>query len=187
MLRKIGMGAGLAYYVYKTYRRLQGVVKEPGVGDILCCDLLGDLMEHSGIYVGKCGIVELCSNGEVCQTTPQGFLNKASYKGIYVLSRCAKTGEKNSKGEEYVQIIGGLEYVAKRALESVGKRLDYRITAGLERYNCHKFVCDCLLEGAIKGKEWRLKDIKKTLYEIMQQKHQLKESDLGFYEWDIQI
>ncbi|BCD45589.1 hypothetical protein [Helicobacter suis] len=69
----------------------------------------------------------------------------------------------------------------------MGKKLDYRITAGLERYNCHKFVCDCLLEGAIKGEEWRLKDIKKTLYKVIQQKHRLKESDLGFYEWDTKI
>ncbi|BCD45588.1 hypothetical protein NHP194003_04910 [Helicobacter suis] len=98
------MGAGLAYYVYKTYKHLQGVVKKPGVGDILCCDLLGDLMEHSGVYVGGGVIVELSSNGEVRQTTPQGFLKKASYKGIYVLSRCTKTGEKNSKARNMYRL-----------------------------------------------------------------------------------
>ncbi|CCF80523.1 hypothetical protein HBZS_109710 [Helicobacter bizzozeronii CCUG 35545] len=177
----------MLYCAYKACKRSQGVVKDPKVGSVLCCDLLGNIAEHSGIYVGKDKwgehqIVELLSTGEVRKSSPRQFIegyNTATE--IYVFARHEKTGAKNAKGEGYVKAVGSSS-VANNALELEGKKFKYALKPNSEEYNCHKLVCHCLL-GEKDDASYLLKNVKEAIY----RRYKLSDDKTGFYEWDIKL
>ncbi|CAM2858240.1 lecithin retinol acyltransferase family protein [Helicobacter felis] len=176
------LGGFLGYFGYKGWKRTQGIVKEPEIGSVLCCDLFGNIAEHSGIYVGNNRIVELLSTGEVVQSSPKGFVDGLPFATeIYVFAKHQKTGETNAKGEEYVLSVG-LKEVAKKAQEYVGKKFKYAKVPNSEEYNCHKFVCHCLL-GEKDDSSYTLTDIKKAIRRC----YKLSDEEAGFYEWDVKL
>lgn len=168
------VGAFVTYKGYKALKRSQGVVKEPALGSVVCHDLIGDLAEHSGIYVGGGQIVHLLGSGKVVKTSAQDFIQPLhTHSAIYVFASQKKTGEKNAKGQAYVTPIGAPK-AAQEALKAVGKILNYQIIPGDTTHNCHRFVAQCL---KIDPSAWRLEHIKKILHGKFKERG-------DFYEWD---
>ncbi|MDN3695793.1 hypothetical protein FCV43_12225 [Vibrio genomosp. F6] len=129
MLSKIvsvlGINSIVTHFVDKEFKQ---TVDEPKIGSILYTGLLGDAMEHSGIYIGNGRIVELNSQGCIAEVSPEEFTNGGTGINIYV----------SSQGIHPV----GSTLISDRAIQyknDVGQK-DYNLLFD----NCHMFTAACM-------------------------------------------
>lgn len=103
---------------------------KPKVGSVVHCGLLGNQVEHSGIYVGYGKIVHLDGSGLIEKVTPEQFLNRLGGldMAISIYVSC-KNGEPVAMRE-----------AALMAKDMIGVRLEYNVF----KNNCHMFVANCL-------------------------------------------
>lgn len=120
-------------------------VKEPKVGSILHTGLLGDLMEHTGVYIGNGKIIELNNKGHIIEVTPSEFIDGGTGINIYV---SAKNG-----------VAVGSSLIAERAIkfESEVSVKDYNLLFD----NCHMFTSACILDDLDNANSflWMVKDL----------------------------
>lgn len=129
MLSKIvsvlGINSIATHFVDKEFKQ---TVEEPKIGSILYTGLLGDAMEHSGIYIGNGRIVELNNQGCIAEVSPEEFINGGTGINIYV----------SSQGIHPV----GSTVISERAIT-------YKNEVGQKEYNllfdnCHMFTAACM-------------------------------------------
>lgn len=116
------------------------VVAVPGC--VVYCDLAFGYAEHSGIYVGNRGIVQLSGNGCIEAVNPPEFLSGTTGISIYASCRGAA-----ARGDAKV---------AARARSMVGGRRSYNFLMD----NCHQFSAGCLTGDFDNADNflWMLKD-----------------------------
>ena len=98
----------------------------PKAGSVIYTDLLESYVQHSGIYVGNNGIVELNRHGDIRIVSPWEFISAGTGRVIYV--SCLRG------------VAIGSKRVAARALKWVGKQRSYHFLFD----NCHQFSSGCL-------------------------------------------
>lgn len=123
-------------------------VDEPKVGSILYSELLGDVMEHSGVYIGNGKIIELNNQGRIVEVTPEEFISGGTGLNIYVSAQ---------KG-----VAVGSSLIAERAIRFMNDHSfrNYNILFD----NCHIFTSSCMLDDPDNANSflWTLKDLAKT-------------------------
>ncbi|GAB2991712.1 C40 family peptidase [Psychrosphaera aestuarii] len=148
MLTKV-LGASLIKSaVTHVVDQLKDTVKEPKVGSILYTGLIGDFMEHSGVYIGNGKIIELNNKGHIVEVTPSEFVDGGTGINIYVSS---KNG-----------FPVGSSLIAERAIkyEREVSVKDYNILLD----NCHMFTSACIT-GELENSNsflWMVKDLAKS-------------------------
>lgn len=125
---RVGLG-GIAVFVYQRLRRYWAdTVDHIAEGCVVYHSMLGELVEHSGIYVGEYKVVSLNSKGQIVEETTRKFAE----------------GSLNSNGLIWASCLGesvvGDRKVAERARKMVGKHRNYNVIWD----NCHQFTSGCL-------------------------------------------
>lgn len=100
-----------------------------GEGALVFCEL-GKEAEHSGIYIGNGGIVELNGDGWVQRVTPISFYSSSQYR----------TGNEIYTFTDLNGNIISSKEIANRAKNKVGTKINYNVAVN----NCHKFSAGCI-------------------------------------------
>lgn len=115
-------------------------IVKPRIGSIVKVDLVGGVLNHTGIYVGNNEIVEVANidGSAVVQKVStdefiNGFDNSLFRTGVYIYVAC----KQNRKGN---CIAMGSQDIADRAIDSIGKTSEYSLVFN----NCHLFTQYCI-------------------------------------------
>ncbi|WP_081407686.1 MULTISPECIES: lecithin retinol acyltransferase family protein [Acinetobacter] len=122
-LSNIPFVSGVAHNIFLDY-------VTPEIGSVIHCGLAFNIVDHSGIYVGRNRIVHLDGSGRIEKVSPKQFVERLDglnlAVSIYVSCKDGKPV--------------GSKLAAKRAREKVGTRLNYSLSSN----NCHIFTSGCL-------------------------------------------
>ena len=157
MLKDISIQLGKSIIDNLTESFVDNVLKErvkPVVGSVIYCELVFDTASHTGIYVGNNTIVHLDGSGDIEKVSPKVFLDRLdgfnSAISIYVSCK-----ENNPVGNQAI---------ANRALDVVGKKLDYNLAMN----NCHKFTSNCITGDFESNGIFLLQDVKRLASEELE-------------------
>jgi uncharacterized protein YycO len=101
---------------------------EPKVGAIVCCGL-GQIFDHTGIYIGDNTIVELAGSGLVKAVSMDRFLTERSGKQIFIAC--------DSNAQPLVN-----DLAAQKATEQIFNYYEYDVINN----NCHRFIWQCFTQ-----------------------------------------
>lgn len=134
----------------------------PEIGSVVHCGLAFNIIDHSGIYIGRNRIIHLDGSGRIEKVSPEQFLNRLDglNLGVSIYVSC-KDGKPI-----------GSKLAAKRAREKLGTNLKY----SLHSNNCHMFTSGCLT-GNFKNKDRFFNSLTDTTEDVL--------GSNGWRVWDI--
>lgn len=103
---------------------------EPIPGSVIYCGLGFNLVEHSGIYVGRGRIAHLEGSGYVKSVTRAQFLERLDGLNVAIT---VYVSSKNGKAV-------GSPAIAARAKAMIGTKREYNLLTN----NCHSFAASCI-------------------------------------------
>lgn len=138
-------------------RYFSNTVDELVEGCVVYHSMIGEQIEHSGIYVGEYKIVSLSSKDKIVNSDAQ-IVEDSTRKFI--------DGSLNSNRLIWASCLGpspvGNRKVAIRARKMVGERRNYDVL----RNNCHQFTSGCLT-GNFENADNRFTSLESTVAEVL--------------------
>jgi uncharacterized protein YaaW (UPF0174 family) len=107
---------------------------EPKIGSILRTELVGNVVDHSGIYVGDGKIVEIFNDNGMAKVKEVNFYEFTYSSNIRTGKTIYIAVDKLTK-----EVIFN-EKIAQEAKKHIGKMTEYELL----KNNCHSFVCKCI-------------------------------------------
>lgn len=150
--------AAIAVFVYLRLRRyFADTVDHLAEGCVVYHSMIGEMVEHSGIYVGEYKIVSVNAGGnpvdpnaKIVKTSTRKFIEGGLNSNRLIWVSC--------RGESAV----GASEAAERARKKVGTLYPYNVATN----NCHQFTSGCLT-GLFKNTDFRFGSLKETAARVL--------------------